>query len=50
MKRTAGRAAKPIDDPAMTPLDQRAKKILFDTYWTSKGWIDDHASRLQPAT
>jgi hypothetical protein len=30
----------------MRPIDDRAKKILFDTYWTSKGWIDDHARKV----
>jgi hypothetical protein len=29
-------------------MDKQAKKILFKTYWTSKGWIDD-ANRHTPA-
>lgn len=34
---------------ALTPPDARAKKILFDTFWSSKGWIDRGARRLSEA-
>lgn len=30
-------------------IDPRAKKILFDAYWTSKGWTDEGARRVSPA-
>jgi len=33
----------------MKSIDVRAKKILFDTYWTSKGWIDKHERKLPSA-
>ncbi len=32
--------------PALATPDERAKKILFDTFWSSKGWIDQDARRL----
>jgi len=30
-------------------IDPRAKQILFDAYWTSKGWIDSHARKRPSA-
>jgi hypothetical protein len=29
-------------------IDRRAMRILFDTYWTSSGWLDDKARRTPP--
>lgn len=29
-------------------IDARAKKILFDTYWSPKGWIDDRLRTTKP--
>jgi hypothetical protein len=48
-ERATKSANKPIGGPAMKPLDARAKKILFDTYWTSKGWINDHERKVPSA-
>jgi len=28
-----------------TPVDPRALKVLFDTYWTPGGWRDEHSRR-----
>jgi hypothetical protein len=33
---------------AVTPVDARAKQILFDAYWTSKGWLDEHSRNTSP--
>jgi hypothetical protein len=35
--------------PALATPDARAKKILFDTFWSSKGWIDRDARHLSEA-
>jgi len=34
---------------ALATPDARAKKILFDTFWSSKGWIDRDARQLSEA-
>jgi hypothetical protein len=32
-----------------TPVDRRALKALFDTYWTSAGWRDELSRSIPPA-
>ncbi|MBP6834301.1 MAG: hypothetical protein KA978_26170 [Deltaproteobacteria bacterium] len=39
----------PLASPAGSAPDARAKKILFDTFWSSKGWIDQGARHLSEA-
>src|SRR5260370_1957874 len=34
-------------DPT-TPVDRRALKVLFDTYWTSAGWRDERSRSTPP--
>ena len=36
----------PQDAP--TPVDRRALKVLFDTYWTSAGWRDERSRSTPP--
>ena len=31
-----------------TPVDRRALKVLFDTYWTSAGWRDERSRSIPP--
>src|SRR5262245_33281705 len=32
----------------ITPVDRRALKVLFDTYWTAAGWRDEHSRSTPP--
>ena len=34
---------------AVAPVDERARKILFDAYWTSKGWLDERSRNTAAA-
>jgi len=35
--------------PVAERIDARARKILFDAHWTSKGWIDRQDRGAIPA-
>nr|MBK7067216.1 hypothetical protein [Deltaproteobacteria bacterium] len=43
------RTVPPTTTTALAAPDARAKKILFDTFWSSKGWIDQGARHLSEA-
>jgi hypothetical protein len=46
-----GRKTKPTAENAATPIgeDPKARKILFDTFWTSAGWRDRREQHTAPA-